>query len=84
MTSESDHSAHRSDVFPCAGLLCNTFAPRAVDAVRPVLPVLSLVDTCCCVGASLTGAAATRSPIAAQVLLPVRVPCQIWTFLIRI
>jgi len=58
-----------------AGLLCNTFAPHAVDAVRPVLPVLSLVDTCCCVGASLTGAAAARSPIAAQVLLPVRAPC---------
>lgn len=57
-----------------AGLLCNTFAPRAVDAVRPVLPVLSLVDTCCCVGASLTGAAAARSPIAAQVLLPVHHP----------
>ena len=54
-----------------AGLLCNTYLPRFVAAVRPVLPLLSLVDTCFCVGASLSGAAVSQSPIAFQAMVPV-------------
>ena len=56
-----------------AGLLCSTFLPDLVKKLRPLLAPLSLLDTCACVGASLSSnAAAARSRMGATVLLPVR------------
>lgn len=56
------------------GLLCSTFLPGLVKKLRPLLAPLSLLDTCACVGASLSSnAAAARSAMGAMVLLPVLV-----------
>ncbi len=55
-----------------AGLVCSTFLPGLVKRLRPLLAPLSLLDTCACVGASLSSnAAAARSSMGATVLLPV-------------
>lgn len=54
-----------------AGLVCSTFLPDLVKRLRPLLAPLSLLDTCACVGASLSlNAAAARSSMGATVLLP--------------
>ena len=54
-----------------AGLVCSTFLPGLVRRLRPLLAPLSLLDTCACVGASLSlNAAAARSSVGAMVLLP--------------
>ncbi|KAL3142610.1 hypothetical protein ABBQ38_002924 [Trebouxia sp. C0009 RCD-2024] len=54
------------------GLVCSTFLPDLVKRLRPLLAPLSLLDTCACVGASLSlNAAAARSSMGATVLLPV-------------
>ncbi|KAL3152228.1 hypothetical protein ABBQ32_001310 [Trebouxia sp. C0010 RCD-2024] len=54
------------------GLVCSTFLPDLVQRLRPLLAPLSLLDTCACVGASLSlNAAAARSSMGATVLLPV-------------
>ena len=55
-----------------AGLMCSTFFPGFVKKLRPLLTPLSLLDTCACVGASLSSNAdAARSTMGATVLLPV-------------
>lgn len=54
------------------GLLLRTYAPRAVDALRPYFAAASLIVTCCCVGAPISlNIAHLRSPGGAAVLLPV-------------
>lgn len=58
-----------------AGLVCSTFLPGLVRGLRPLLAPLSLLDTCACVGASLSlNAAAARSSLGAMVLLPASIP----------
>ncbi|KAL3142608.1 hypothetical protein ABBQ38_002924 [Trebouxia sp. C0009 RCD-2024] len=58
------------------GLVCSTFLPDLVKRLRPLLAPLSLLDTCACVGASLSlNAAAARSSMGATVLLPDLIEC---------
>lgn len=48
------------------------FARSVSSAIRPVLPILSLLDTCCCIGSPLAlNAGALRSPFGLIILLPV-------------
>ena len=67
-----------------AGLTCSTYFPGMVAGARPAFALLSLLDTCACVGASLASNSATaRSAMGLTVLLPVRfhpLPfyCQAW------
>lgn len=54
------------------GLLLRTYAPRAVEALRPYFAAASLVVTCCCVGAPISlNIAHLRSPGGPAVLFPV-------------
>ena len=55
-----------------AGLLCNQYLPKLVKRAKPFLVFASLLDTCACVGTSLSSnAEAARSLIGLQVLVPV-------------
>ena len=55
-----------------AGLAAGRWAPRSVAALRPALAAAALLDTCCCVGASLAAnAAALAGPGGWAVLAPV-------------
>lgn len=56
--------------------MCSTFLPGLVRRLKPLLAPLSLLDTCACVGASLSlNAAAARSSMGAMVLLPASICC---------
>ena len=56
-----------------AGLLCNQYLPKLVNRAKPFIVFSSLLDTCACVGTSLSSnAEAARSLIGLQVLVPVR------------
>lgn len=53
-------------------MLLRTYAPRVVDALRPLFAAASLLVTCCCVGAPISlNIAHLRSPGGPAVLLPV-------------
>ncbi|KAG0570506.1 hypothetical protein KC19_6G167500 [Ceratodon purpureus] len=60
-------------VAPIAGgLFLNRFLPQVSRLIRPYLPLLSLLVTCCCVGSPLSvNINAVRSPFGLQILLPV-------------
>lgn len=54
------------------GLFLNRFLPQVTSLIRPFLPLLSLLTTCCCVGSPLAvNIEAVRSPFGLQILLPV-------------
>lgn len=64
--------AHQEDSLSFAGLLCNRFVPQLVRLAKPFVVFASLLDTCSCVGASLSSnAEAARSLVGLQVLAPV-------------
>lgn len=53
-----------------AGLLLNKLFPKLSNAIRPFLPVLSVLDTACCVGAPLAlNINSVVSPFGATILL---------------
>ncbi|KAF2532769.1 hypothetical protein F2Q70_00032927 [Brassica cretica] len=53
-----------------AGLLLNKLFPKLSNAIRPFLPVLSVLDTACCVGAPLAlNINSVMSPFGATILL---------------
>ncbi|CAN7081477.1 unnamed protein product [Brassica oleracea var. botrytis] len=53
-----------------AGLLLNKLFPKLSNAIRPFLPVLSVLDTACCVGAPLAlNINSVMSPFGAAILL---------------
>ena len=54
-----------------AGVAAATLAPGAVRAARPALAALALLDTCCCVGASLASNAAALAGAGRAAVLPV-------------
>ncbi len=55
-----------------AGLLLSKYLPGLVRRLKPVLSAVALLDTCACVGASLSSnAAAARTRTGALVLVPV-------------
>ncbi|XP_010540192.1 PREDICTED: probable sodium/metabolite cotransporter BASS6, chloroplastic isoform X2 [Tarenaya hassleriana] len=52
-----------------AGLLLNRLFPRLCNAIRPFLPVLSVLDTACCIGAPLAlNINSVMSPFGATIL----------------
>uniref|UniRef100_A0A1J3IU48 Putative sodium/metabolite cotransporter BASS6, chloroplastic n=1 Tax=Noccaea caerulescens TaxID=107243 RepID=A0A1J3IU48_NOCCA len=52
-----------------AGLLLNKLFPRLSNAIRPFLPILSVLDTACCVGAPLAlNINSVMSPFGATIL----------------
>jgi hypothetical protein len=58
-----------------AGILCNRYLSDWVQLVRPYVVFASLLDTCACIGASLSSnAVAARSILGLQLLIPVRNP----------
>jgi len=55
-----------------AGLFLNRFVPQVTRVIRPALPLLSLLTTCCCIGSPLAvNIHAIRSPFGLEILLPV-------------
>ncbi|VVB12017.1 unnamed protein product [Arabis nemorensis] len=53
-----------------AGLLLNKLFPKLSNAIRPFLPILSVLDTACCVGAPLAlNISSVMSPFGATILL---------------
>jgi len=55
-----------------AGVLCNRYVPEWVQLAKPYVVCASLLDTCACVGASLSSnAVAARSILGLQLLIPV-------------
>ncbi|XP_010448822.1 PREDICTED: probable sodium/metabolite cotransporter BASS6, chloroplastic isoform X2 [Camelina sativa] len=53
-----------------AGLLLNKLFPKVSNAVRPFLPILSVLDTACCVGAPLAlNINSVMSPFGVTILL---------------
>ncbi|KAG7541837.1 Bile acid:sodium symporter/arsenical resistance protein Acr3 [Arabidopsis thaliana x Arabidopsis arenosa] len=53
-----------------AGLLLNKLFPKVSNAIRPFLPILSVLDTACCVGAPLAlNINSVMSPFGATILL---------------
>lgn len=55
-----------------AGLFLNRFVPQVTRLIRPLLPLLSLLTTCCCIGSPLAvNIQAIRSPFGLEILLPV-------------
>jgi predicted Na+-dependent transporter len=55
-----------------AGLLLNRFLPQVTKLIRPILPLLSLLTTSCCIGSPLAvNIKAIRSPFGLEILLPV-------------
>lgn len=60
-------------VVPIAsGLFLNRFLPQVTRLIRPFLPALSLLTTCCCIGSPLAvNINAIRSPFGLGILLPV-------------
>ncbi|KAG7546524.1 Bile acid:sodium symporter/arsenical resistance protein Acr3 [Arabidopsis suecica] len=53
-----------------AGLLLNKMFPKVSNAIRPFLPILSVLDTACCVGAPLAlNINSVMSPFGATILL---------------
>ncbi|EOA15531.1 hypothetical protein CARUB_v10004948mg [Capsella rubella] len=52
-----------------AGLLLNKLFPKVSNAIRPFLPILSVLDTACCVGAPLAlNINSVMSPFGATIL----------------
>lgn len=61
-----------TEVCDGAGLTCSQYFPGFVVSAKPFLTLLSLLDTCACVGASLASNSATaRSSTGLTVLVPV-------------
>ncbi|XP_010433982.1 PREDICTED: probable sodium/metabolite cotransporter BASS6, chloroplastic [Camelina sativa] len=53
-----------------AGLLLNKLFPKVSNAIRPFLPILSVLDTACCIGAPLAlNINSVMSPFGATILL---------------